>query len=489
MYSGIFYISDIQSWWEVPSIAHFCYGFRAAFGLFPFEIEELEQAFLLGEDSFLQDLIIKLLQAYYQTEDISSQNWEEQLRDLFQQKWVVEERRFHPFPLETSFASLSLRTQVEIVHALCEYCLDVEDVTDALKGLEADHLRAQSLGRDGEGNEYWYFYGTRLYKETKTLKNKSQKGKGFQEITIGTKHRATKKQNEIGTESYGVSPKISTSTSWSLVCCTQSEWQNLANRFKKSKLKGEKNLAKKLITEFLPVLEKLEIEKEKTLRKRLLEMAPRRVSSRIEKKRHQQEKEQLLADTALKEKLRKLEIEEEERRERDEKENKERKALERAQRAEERMKAIEDRRRRVEQRKLASKLQHDYKEKKYFCENVYKTGHNQNPKVLDYLRVKSTNAILNVSKKKEDIYSSFSLVLSEIKSKSELKPFLSSVDKTVTHGYYSIIQDPIDLSLIEKKVNCKEYSNKEEFLEDIQKTIDNFELFSGTGSVHMSDGL
>lgn len=470
-------MGDIQSWWEVPSVAHFCHGFRAAFSLFPFEIEELEQAFLLGEDGFLQDLLIKLLQAYYQTDDISLENWEQQLRNLFQQKWVVEKGQSHPFPHNMSFVSLSLRTKVEIVHALCEYCLDVEDVTDALKGqgLEADHLRAQSLGHDGEGNEYWYFYGTRLYKETKAFKKKSQKSESFKAIAIGTKHRSKKKLNETGSESL-----------WSLVCCTQSEWQNLANKFKRSKLKEEKNLAKKLITDFLPVLEKLEAEKEKTLRKRLLEMAPRRVSSRIEKKRHQQEEEQHQADVALKEKLRKLEIEEEERKERDEKENKERKALERAQRAEERMRAIEDRKQRVERRKITSKLQQDCTERKYFCENVYKTGHNQNSKVLDYLRVKSTNSNFNVSKKIEDIYSSFSLVLSEIRNKSELKPFLSSVDNTLTHGYYSIIQDPIDFSLIEKKIKCKEYSNKEEFLEDFQKTVDKFELFSRTGSVHIS---
>lgn len=30
---------DIQSWWEVPSIAHFCSLFRDAFNLLDFDIE------------------------------------------------------------------------------------------------------------------------------------------------------------------------------------------------------------------------------------------------------------------------------------------------------------------------------------------------------------------------------------------------------------------------------------------------------------------
>jgi len=34
-----FCISELRSWWEVPSIAHFCSLFRAAFDLPDFDIE------------------------------------------------------------------------------------------------------------------------------------------------------------------------------------------------------------------------------------------------------------------------------------------------------------------------------------------------------------------------------------------------------------------------------------------------------------------
>ena len=35
-------LAEIRNWWEVPSIAHFCSLFRAAFGLTDFEIEVSE---------------------------------------------------------------------------------------------------------------------------------------------------------------------------------------------------------------------------------------------------------------------------------------------------------------------------------------------------------------------------------------------------------------------------------------------------------------
>lgn len=45
--------SDIQSWWEVPSIAHFCSLFRVAFNLLDFDIE-VSNAYISSFPSFWQ---------------------------------------------------------------------------------------------------------------------------------------------------------------------------------------------------------------------------------------------------------------------------------------------------------------------------------------------------------------------------------------------------------------------------------------------------
>lgn len=83
---------------------------------------------------------------------------------------------------------------------------------------EADSLRIQPLGFDSNDSVYWYFFGTRLYRED------FKKGANKQ------------KSDRI----------------WQVICFTEEDWHNLANKFKDSKSRKEQSLFKCLTEDFLP---------------------------------------------------------------------------------------------------------------------------------------------------------------------------------------------------------------------------------------------
>ena len=53
-------LEELQRWWEIPAIAHFCCLFSEAFNLNDFDIEELEAA-LLAEVGVTSDIDIEVV--------------------------------------------------------------------------------------------------------------------------------------------------------------------------------------------------------------------------------------------------------------------------------------------------------------------------------------------------------------------------------------------------------------------------------------------
>lgn len=88
---------DIQSWWEIPSIAHFCSLFCSVFNLPEFDIEDFEEALLLATDAndnenagLLIELIVRILSGCSITNQrITSDNYDTYLRQLFVNKCEV----------------------------------------------------------------------------------------------------------------------------------------------------------------------------------------------------------------------------------------------------------------------------------------------------------------------------------------------------------------------------------------------------------------
>ncbi|XP_053689703.1 protein split ends isoform X2 [Sabethes cyaneus] len=262
MFSTFIGLIDIQSWWEVPCIAHFCSLFSGSFQLPDFDIEDLEEALLTDADvesevdlkvynaRLLSDLIVALLKGCDALSQIvahiSPSNYQMFLRRLFRQK-CQEYNIDNPFNTDTDFEKLPLRTKILILKYLCDFRLDSADVYNSFANLEADSLRVEPLGYDSKGSAYWYFFGTRLYRED----YETPSGKGN---------------------------KSSKRSIWQVICFTEEDWRNLAGKFQRSKNENERSLLQQLEENFLPNIPKIFRDKERERRNKLLE---RRTSSRI----------------------------------------------------------------------------------------------------------------------------------------------------------------------------------------------------------------
>ncbi|XP_038216815.1 uncharacterized protein LOC119835850 [Zerene cesonia] len=483
---------DIQSWWEVPSIAYFCSLFRTAFNLLDFDIEELEEALLTDgtEDSgssLLTELIVRLLNGCLGNNDISAFNYQMYLRRLFRQK-CQESGRYNPFNTDIDFQFLPLRRKVEILYALCDFRLDAEDVFDLFKNLEAESLRVEPLGWDDNDSAYWYFYGTRLYREDIVKKPKGKKKKKNKDKKRGWLHGEDWNDDE-------------TERVWQVVCFTEEDWTHLTQKFSKATSKVEKELFRSLSQNFMPEIPRLFQEKERLQRKRLLELAPRRTSSRVLQKIRQKEEEESSKATTDVETSK-------------DSDSKESQDLARRNRAK--------RRNLLRSKSVSSSSSSDSsdssepeampqkttksKNKGKKSKNSsathkgepppgppIRTGRKTNNSLASatgQIVIPDTDEPVSSTRKKlktsqifsqtdEDIQIDMYKVLEQLTNHEDAWPFLDPVEEEYAPNYYTVIRRPMDLHKMEERLDSGFYTDFSSFKADFKLIVNNCRLYNG----------
>eukprot|EP00090_Calanus_glacialis_P026713 TRINITY_DN41992_c0_g1_i1.p1 TRINITY_DN41992_c0_g1~~TRINITY_DN41992_c0_g1_i1.p1 ORF type:complete len:400 (-),score=157.40 TRINITY_DN41992_c0_g1_i1:155-1354(-) len=282
-------LEELQAMPEVPSIAHFCSLFRGQFDLIEFEIDEFESALLkqntddMFSSTLVERLTIKLVIGCLPmfASNIHEGNFSTYLVQLLQSKREgLEEDGYEvnfEDPFEDNdiedFSDLSVRDQVVVISQLTEFRLECEDVSGKLKDLDPEGLRVDPLGVDSDNIIYWYFFGTRLYKEVKPMKPKRPKKAKDDDEKVEVEEEKSEPIDPPG---------------WYLVCRTEGEWTELVKKYKKTKKKQDKELYEILNDNFLPDIVKMFEDQEKEERLKLL-MANKRSSSRLDRKRDMEE--------------------------------------------------------------------------------------------------------------------------------------------------------------------------------------------------------
>ncbi|XP_025202330.1 cat eye syndrome critical region protein 2-like [Melanaphis sacchari] len=158
-------MDEIQTWWEIPSIVHFCKVFtHITKDISLIDINEFENA--IEENSYLlTDMAIRFTKicGFY---DPSTDEWWNVMKKKFKNKCILYNFKYS-LDSATHFDYLTRKQKVEALYIYCHLVLDVKHIQNKISNKPKmwHMLNVKPLGFDLNKSVYWYFGSNKLYRE------------------------------------------------------------------------------------------------------------------------------------------------------------------------------------------------------------------------------------------------------------------------------------------------------------------------------------
>lgn len=296
--------------------------------------QQLETALDRGDTHAIATLALKLLHALPRSRTATLDAWQDALR----REWDARADDVTPHVLGTddapvAWASLDVKAQLDLLHALCEWQLERPDRLRRLVGTDEDAVswRVDPAGWDREGNTYWLFDDNRLWVQRAPPKPKKRKAPAPKRAAKKRAappppppRRGGRRSSRLSRDSEWeeVPPEIlrpedvfdsgselsnppsedeqedGSFVEFETLCISLEDWQRFLERFATSKHPDERSLYNYLAKEVYPRVEEVMLAEQ---RRQALEeaMQHRKRSSRIAMKESEREERERELNEAL----------------------------------------------------------------------------------------------------------------------------------------------------------------------------------------------